>query len=102
MFNTAGGNTVYQLEIIPEVDKATQVMLEAMPSKVNPDKATVDARFNLTKETSELGELRLSDTAYGVRLLLIGIVLRSTQQILVLKEHSLAQSNYLLRIQIMN
>ncbi|EEO6590134.1 collagen binding domain-containing protein [Listeria monocytogenes] len=65
VFNTAGGNTVYQLEIIPEVDKATQVMLEAMPSKVNPDKATVDARFNLTKETSELGELRLSDTAYG-------------------------------------
>ncbi|MCB2545421.1 hypothetical protein KQ745_15510, partial [Listeria monocytogenes] len=41
------------------------VMREAMPSKVNPDNATVEARFNLTKETRELGELRLSDTAYG-------------------------------------
>ncbi|WP_162917830.1 hypothetical protein, partial [Listeria monocytogenes] len=52
-------------EAVPEVVNATQVMLEAMPSKVKPAKATVDARFNLTKETSELGELRLSDTAYG-------------------------------------
>lgn len=64
IFATAGGDTVYEYEVIPLVDYASTVDLKLHPSKINPEKAFVTAKLNLTKETNSVGELRLADFTY--------------------------------------
>ncbi|MBC1752730.1 cysteine--tRNA ligase, partial [Listeria seeligeri] len=59
VFDTAGANTVYNIDIIPVIADATTVSVTPSPSNINPDKATVDALFNLTKENNAKGDLRL-------------------------------------------
>ncbi|WP_323686914.1 SpaA isopeptide-forming pilin-related protein [Listeria welshimeri] len=63
VFKTAGADTVYNIDIIPVITDATTVSVTPSPSNINPDKATVDALFNLTKENNAKGDLRLSDSA---------------------------------------
>ncbi|HCW6743013.1 TPA: MucBP domain-containing protein [Listeria monocytogenes] len=65
IFTTAGGDTVYEYEVIPSVDYPTTVDLTLSPSNLNPEKALATAKFNLTKETNAIGELRLTDFTYG-------------------------------------
>ncbi|EEP0530509.1 cell wall anchor protein [Listeria monocytogenes] len=64
IFATAGGDTIYEYEVIPLVDYASTVDLKLHPSKINPEKAFVTAKLNLTKETNSVGELRLADFTY--------------------------------------
>ncbi|EAD9710801.1 cell surface protein, partial [Listeria monocytogenes] len=65
VFETAGKDTVYQIEIIPAIDRATTVELTANPGIVNPTKGQVNAKFNLTKEKDAKGELELTDYTSG-------------------------------------
>ncbi|MBC1676191.1 collagen binding domain-containing protein, partial [Listeria welshimeri] len=62
VFDTAGADTVYNIDIIPVIASPTTVSVVPSPSKVNHTKAVVDALFNLTKENNAKGDLRLSDT----------------------------------------
>lgn len=65
VFNTSGGDTVYEYEFIPSVDYPTIVDVTLSPSSINPEKAFVMAKLNLTKETNAVGELRLTDFTYS-------------------------------------
>lgn len=65
IFNTSGGDTVYEYEIIPSVDYPTIVDITLSPGSINPEKAFVTAKLNLTKETNAVGELRLTDFTYN-------------------------------------
>ncbi|EAV9864147.1 cell wall anchor protein [Listeria monocytogenes] len=65
VFNTLGGDTVYEYEIIPSVDYPTIVDVTLSPGLINPEKALVTAKLNLTKEANALGELRLTDFTYS-------------------------------------
>ncbi|PZG32200.1 cell surface protein [Listeria ivanovii] len=65
VFKTAGKDTVYQIEVVPVVTYPTTVSVKASPGVVNPNKVSVDAKFNLTKETDAKGELKLSDYTSG-------------------------------------
>ncbi|MGC7134770.1 SpaA isopeptide-forming pilin-related protein [Listeria ivanovii] len=65
VFKTAGKDTVYQIEVVPVVTYPTTVSVKATPGVVNPNKVSVDAKFNLTKETDAKGELKLSDYSSG-------------------------------------
>lgn len=65
VFNTAGGDTVYEYEVIPSVDYPTTVDVTLSPGSINPEKAFVTARLNLTKEANGVGELRLTDFTYS-------------------------------------
>ncbi|MBC1760346.1 collagen binding domain-containing protein, partial [Listeria ivanovii] len=65
VFKTAGEDTVYQIEIIPDISDPTTVSISGIPEVVNPEKITVNAKFNLTKETDAKGELKLIDSTDG-------------------------------------
>ncbi|SDW76946.1 Internalin-J precursor [Listeria ivanovii subsp. londoniensis] len=65
VFKTAGEDTVYPIEIIPNASDPTAIYMSARPGVVNPEKITVDAKFNLTKETNAKGELKLIDFTAG-------------------------------------
>lgn len=65
VFNTLGMDTVYEYEIIPSVDYPTIVDVTLSPGLINPEKALVTAKLNLTKEANAVGELRLTDFTYS-------------------------------------
>ncbi|MGY3834941.1 SpaA isopeptide-forming pilin-related protein [Listeria ivanovii subsp. ivanovii] len=65
VFETAGNDTVYQVEIIPTSDYPTTVNVTPYPSRLNPEKISVDAKFNLTKEADAIGLLELNDFSFG-------------------------------------
>ncbi|MHC5408508.1 SpaA isopeptide-forming pilin-related protein [Listeria seeligeri] len=65
VFKTAEKDTIYQIEIIPEITYPTTVNLNASPGVVNPNKVSVESKFNLTKEMDAKGELKLADYASG-------------------------------------
>ncbi|WP_438940302.1 SpaA isopeptide-forming pilin-related protein [Listeria marthii] len=65
VFNTSGGDTVYEYEVIPTVDYPTIVDVTLSPGSINPEKAFVTAKLNLTKEANAVGELRLTDFTYS-------------------------------------
>ncbi|AHI56689.1 SpaA isopeptide-forming pilin-related protein [Listeria ivanovii] len=65
VFETAGNDTVYQVEIIPTSDYPTTVNVPPYPSRLNPEKISVDAKFNLTKEADAIGLLELNDFSFG-------------------------------------
>lgn len=65
VFNTSGGDTVYEYEVIPTVDYPTIVDVTLSPGSINPEKAFVTAKLNLTKEVNAAGELRLTDFTYS-------------------------------------
>ncbi|HFQ6393641.1 TPA: cell surface protein, partial [Listeria monocytogenes] len=65
VFKTAEKDTIYQIEIIPEITYPTTVALNASPGVVNPNKVSVESKFNLTKEMDAKGELKLADYTSG-------------------------------------